>query len=134
MVTQQDSSTNLSMSYRMSQDSSSMHTITIVTMVFLPGTFTAVRPFLYTTFDLEEQKAYSKQTLFSSVAFRAADSGKAEVTQWLWPFIGVTVALTAMVISSWYFRRNMGRWRKSIMAKYDRHHLESSMMEKGGLV
>src|SRR5688572_4289379 len=42
MVTQLDSSTNLETSRRMAQDSSSMHTITVVTMVFLPGTFTAV--------------------------------------------------------------------------------------------
>ncbi|KAK3321375.1 hypothetical protein B0T19DRAFT_445141 [Cercophora scortea] len=42
MVTQQDSSTNVDISYKMSKDSSSMNAITILTMIFLPGTFVAV--------------------------------------------------------------------------------------------
>ncbi|KAK3684196.1 hypothetical protein B0T22DRAFT_539107 [Podospora appendiculata] len=41
MVTQQDSSTNVDISYKMSKDSSSMNAITILTMIFLPGTFVA---------------------------------------------------------------------------------------------
>ncbi|VTT78032.1 unnamed protein product, partial [Fusarium fujikuroi] len=40
MVTQGDSTINLSTSYRMSRDSSSIHTLTVLAMVFLPGTFT----------------------------------------------------------------------------------------------
>ncbi|KAF4442823.1 hypothetical protein F53441_11651 [Fusarium austroafricanum] len=65
MVTQGDSYINLNTSHQMSQDSSSIHTLTILAMIFLPGTFTA--------------------TLFSCVAFRASDSGAAEVTGWLLP-------------------------------------------------
>ncbi|OIW29321.1 hypothetical protein CONLIGDRAFT_680170 [Coniochaeta ligniaria NRRL 30616] len=41
MVTQQDTATNVDISYKMSSDSSSMNAITILTMVFLPGTFAA---------------------------------------------------------------------------------------------
>ncbi|SCO88965.1 uncharacterized protein FRV6_13093 [Fusarium oxysporum] len=76
VVTQGDSTINLNTSYRMSQDSSSIHALTVLAMVFLPGTFTA--------------------TLFSCVAFRTNDSGAAEVTRWLLPFpireseIGIT--------------------------------------------
>jgi hypothetical protein len=40
-VTQQDSATNVDIALKMARDSSSMHTITILTMIFLPGTFIA---------------------------------------------------------------------------------------------
>ncbi|KAI5458576.1 hypothetical protein BGZ63DRAFT_49274 [Mariannaea sp. PMI_226] len=84
IVTQQDSATNLDMAAKMSKDSSSMNTITIVTMLFLPGTFSA--------------------TVFSSVAFRATDSGRAEITDYMWPFLAVTVVLTVSVVGFWYWR------------------------------
>lgn len=89
MVTQLDSATNLATSHRMSLDSSSMHAITIVTMVFLPGTFTA--------------------TLFSSVAFRATDSGTMEITDWMWPLLSVSLALTISVVCTWRFRGYISR-------------------------
>jgi hypothetical protein len=49
MVTQQDSATNVDISYKMSNDSSSMNAITILTLIFLPGTFLSVS-FAYQTF------------------------------------------------------------------------------------
>ncbi|KAK7418095.1 hypothetical protein QQZ08_011382 [Neonectria magnoliae] len=93
IVTQQDSATNLKVAYRMSNDSSSMNTVTILTMIFLPGTFTA--------------------TVFSSVAFRAADSGAAETTEYLWPFISVAIALTVSVIGFWYWWRRLNTVKPS---------------------
>ncbi|KAK0728880.1 hypothetical protein B0T26DRAFT_186900 [Lasiosphaeria miniovina] len=42
MVTQQDSATNVDISYKMSNDSSSMNAVTILTLIFLPGTFLSV--------------------------------------------------------------------------------------------
>jgi hypothetical protein len=42
MVTQQDSAANVDIATKMAQDSSSMSSITILTMVFLPGTFVGV--------------------------------------------------------------------------------------------
>ncbi|KPM39332.1 hypothetical protein AK830_g7256 [Neonectria ditissima] len=93
IVTQQDSATNLKVAYRMSNDSSSMNTVTILTMIFLPGTFTA--------------------TVFSSVAFRAADSGAAETTDYLWPFISVAIALTVFVIGFWYWWRRLNTVKPS---------------------
>ncbi|KAJ4245253.1 hypothetical protein NW762_014123 [Fusarium torreyae] len=42
MVTQGDSFITLNTSYQMSQDSSSIHALTVLAMIFLPGTFTAV--------------------------------------------------------------------------------------------
>ncbi|KAI3571574.1 hypothetical protein IWW34DRAFT_838586 [Fusarium oxysporum f. sp. albedinis] len=94
MVTQSDSAINLSTSYRMSWDSSSIHTLTVLAMVFLPGTFTA--------------------TLFSCVAFRASDSGAAEVTDWLLPFVLVASTLTLTVITLWlaYERIAIGIMRR----------------------
>ncbi|RBR05719.1 uncharacterized protein FIESC28_11308 [Fusarium coffeatum] len=42
MVTQDDSFITLNTSYQMSQDSASIHALTVLAMIFLPGTFTAV--------------------------------------------------------------------------------------------
>jgi hypothetical protein len=42
MVTQQDSATNVDISFKMSRDSSSMSAVTILTLIFLPGTFISV--------------------------------------------------------------------------------------------
>ncbi|KAH7151648.1 hypothetical protein DER46DRAFT_614981 [Fusarium sp. MPI-SDFR-AT-0072] len=90
VVTQGDSTINLNTSYRMSQDSSSIHALTVLAMVFLPGTFTA--------------------TLFSCVAFRTSDSGAAEVTKWLLPFILVALTLTFAVITMWLAHKRIGNW------------------------
>ncbi|KAK4034968.1 hypothetical protein C8A01DRAFT_48742 [Parachaetomium inaequale] len=46
MVTQQDSATNVDISYKMSQDSSSMNAVTVLTLIFLPGTFLSANCFL----------------------------------------------------------------------------------------
>ncbi|WJG37070.1 uncharacterized protein FOBCDRAFT_207941 [Fusarium oxysporum Fo47] len=81
MVTQGDSAINLRTSYRMSQDSASIYAITVLAMVFVPGNFTAA--------------------LFSCVAFRATESGAMEITDWLLPFILITVILTLTVITLW---------------------------------
>ncbi|KAK4183621.1 hypothetical protein QBC35DRAFT_477992 [Podospora australis] len=42
VVTQHDSATNVDISYRMAKDSSSMNAVTILTLIFLPGTFLSV--------------------------------------------------------------------------------------------
>lgn len=114
MVTQQDSSTNLQMSFNMSQDSSSMHAITIVTMVFLPGTFTA--------------------TLFSTVAFQSSDSGRAQTTEWLWPFVGVSLVLTLTVVMTWYFRRNVERLTRTLAQRVDRRRRMGKAAGDGSMV
>lgn len=46
LVTQQDAANNIAIAGAMKQDSSSMKAIAALTMFFLPGTFTAVRPLL----------------------------------------------------------------------------------------
>ena len=43
LVTQQDAANNFSITKAMKRDSSSMNGIALLTMVFLPGTFTSVR-------------------------------------------------------------------------------------------
>ncbi|PCD29533.1 hypothetical protein AU210_012069 [Fusarium oxysporum f. sp. radicis-cucumerinum] len=90
IVMQGDSTINLSTSYQMSRDSSSIHTLTVLTMVFLPGTFTA--------------------TLFSCVVFRTSDSGAAEVTDWLLPFVLVASTLTLTVITLWLAYERIRDW------------------------
>lgn len=42
LVTQQDAANNISIAKAMKRDSSSMNGIALLTMVFLPGTFTSV--------------------------------------------------------------------------------------------
>ncbi|KAL9102141.1 MAG: hypothetical protein Q9163_002672 [Psora crenata] len=44
LVTQQDAANNIGIAKEMRRDSSSMNGIALLTMVFLPGTFTSVRP------------------------------------------------------------------------------------------
>lgn len=65
------------------QDSASMRTIAILTMVFLPGTAVA--------------------SFFSVSMFDwSAESGSAVATQWLWVFFIVAAPLTIVVLGIWY--------------------------------
>lgn len=56
LVTQQDAASNIQLASSMKRDSTSMNAIAALTMVFLPGTFTAVSNhlclafYLYTNF------------------------------------------------------------------------------------
>lgn len=91
-----------------------MHSITILTMIFLPGTFTA--------------------TLFSTVAFRASDAGDAEVTAWLLPFCCVTGVLTLVVLAIWYFRNSFGSWRFSMFEWYNRRQRAVGTRYQSGMM
>ncbi|KAF2823103.1 hypothetical protein CC86DRAFT_76131 [Ophiobolus disseminans] len=66
------------------QDSKVMRSISLVTMVFLPGTFFA--------------------TVFSMTFFDwFDDEGKTRVSSYLWIYVVVTIVFTAITIGLWYF-------------------------------
>ncbi|KAF2030942.1 hypothetical protein EK21DRAFT_48425, partial [Setomelanomma holmii] len=66
------------------QDSRVMRSISLVTMVFLPGTFFA--------------------TVFSMTFFDwSGNGGKTRVSSYLWIYVVVTVISTAITIGLWYF-------------------------------
>ncbi|KIW38127.1 uncharacterized protein PV06_10087 [Exophiala oligosperma] len=86
-VTQQDSAISIDMNRKMSRDSSSMNTITILTMVFLPATFVSA------VFDSgilapEVQQDYFKSPLF-------------------WPYIATVVPFTVGVLVLWLNRKTL---------------------------
>ncbi|KAF2134965.1 hypothetical protein P153DRAFT_362675 [Dothidotthia symphoricarpi CBS 119687] len=91
-----------------SQDSKVMRSISLVTMVFLPGTFFA--------------------TVFSMTFFDwFGDDGETQISSYVWVYVVVTVFFTTITIGLWYFfvifrRTNrvvndeemivMGRWQR----------------------
>jgi hypothetical protein len=82
------------------RDSSDMRIIAGVTLVFLPGTFTAVpfllftHPMLFTDF---------AQTLFSSTFFDFQPRDKpVVVSSWIWLYWAVTITLTGVVLCLWW--------------------------------
>ncbi|KAH3919719.1 hypothetical protein HBH56_017900 [Parastagonospora nodorum] len=85
MATQwSQSETAVEIALATSQDSKVMRSISLVTMVFLPGTFFAT-VFSMTFFDWND------------------DKGKALVSKYLWIYVVVTVFFTAITIGLWYF-------------------------------
>ncbi|KAK4464440.1 hypothetical protein QBC42DRAFT_295082 [Cladorrhinum samala] len=112
VVTQHDSATNVEISYRMAQDSSSMNAVTILTLIFLPGTFLS--------------------TVFSSVAFSSSETGAAETTDWFVPFIIAACLLTVGSWSVWYFRSVMARWRLSAFLRAKKALSRRRKVDGGG--
>jgi hypothetical protein len=55
-----------------------------------------------------------RQTVFSSVAFNATDSGRAQTTDFFVPFLIAGVLLTLVCWCIWYFRDRLGLWRQYI--------------------
>ncbi|KAF7671701.1 hypothetical protein GT037_010223 [Alternaria burnsii] len=78
------SETAVEMALATNRESRVMKSISLVTMVFLPGTFFA--------------------TVFSMTFFDwSGDDGKTRVSNYLWVYIVVTIVFTALTIGSWYF-------------------------------
>lgn len=124
MVTQQDTATNVDISYKMSSDSSSMNAITILTMVFLPGTFAAVSQYFRSP--ISSMPLISTQTLFSSVAFRASDAGDIQTTGYLLPLVIVGAILTVTTVCIWYFRKSIGRCRNRLFSRLFRNRIKEA--------
>ncbi|KAF2715238.1 hypothetical protein K504DRAFT_457409 [Pleomassaria siparia CBS 279.74] len=90
LVTQQDALNNLGLAAEMKKDSTSMISIAIVTMVFLPGTFTA-SVFSAGIFEQDESQGL---TDFSVTGL-----------MWLWVVITVPITGITMLCYWWYKRR-----------------------------
>ncbi|KAK3684194.1 hypothetical protein B0T22DRAFT_483979 [Podospora appendiculata] len=50
----------------------------------------------------------------------AADSGAAETTGFLWPFVAASVFLTITTSCLWYFRKALARYRKTLALRASR--------------
>ncbi|KAI9811255.1 MAG: hypothetical protein M1832_000934 [Thelocarpon impressellum] len=82
LVTQQDAANNISIARDMRRDSSSMNSIALLTMIFLPGTFTST---------------VLGAGLFSAVA----DKRDIKVNGIWWLWAATTLPLTAVTLASW---------------------------------
>ncbi|KAL9082249.1 MAG: hypothetical protein Q9165_008924 [Trypethelium subeluteriae] len=83
LVTQRDAANNIEMTADMKRDSTSMNAIAALTMVFLPGTFTA---------------SIMSAGIFSSVAHSRSISVSG--IWWLW--LAITLPLTVIVMVCWW--------------------------------
>ncbi|ORY14024.1 hypothetical protein BCR34DRAFT_647262 [Clohesyomyces aquaticus] len=88
LVTQQDAANNIELAASMKQDSASMNAIAALTMVFLPGTFTA---------------SVLSAGIFSSVARSRTISVSG--IWWLW--VAITVPLTVIVLTCWVIYKKL---------------------------
>ncbi|KAJ7895474.1 hypothetical protein B0H14DRAFT_3081201 [Mycena olivaceomarginata] len=91
LVTQDDAANNISIATDMRGDSASMTAIALLTMLFLPATFTA--------------------TILGAGIFNpaAANSSTIEVTNFWWFWLVLTVPLTVLTVVSWgvYHRKSV---------------------------
>ncbi|KAF2835313.1 hypothetical protein M501DRAFT_962762 [Patellaria atrata CBS 101060] len=98
LVTQEDAANNIRLSHEMKRDSTSMNAIAGLTMVFLPGTFTAT---------------VLGAGIFSAVA--GTNNVRVSGIWWLW--IVLTVPLTLIVMACWwYYKYTKERPYKAQMA------------------
>ena len=94
MIGQRDNKLNIETAKAARRDSNAMRIIAAVTLVFLPGTFTA--------------------TLFSTTFFNFQYQSSRIVSWWLWLYFVVTVVLTLAVVAGWYYlekRQNQSMWQ-----------------------
>lgn len=77
------------------RDSAAMVIISIVTIAFLPATFTA--------------------TFFSTTFFNFQNQGQSVVSQWIWLYWAITAPLTIIIMSVWYLLSK--RRRKTIQER-----------------
>ncbi|KAL9057871.1 MAG: hypothetical protein Q9162_002101 [Coniocarpon cinnabarinum] len=89
LVTQQNATNNMDVALDMKKDSISMHAIATLTMVFLPGTFTATM---------------LSAGIFTAVAGTSAGVAVSSIW-WLW--VAITVPLTLGVIVCWYIFQHL---------------------------
>ncbi|KAH0846135.1 hypothetical protein FOPE_12212 [Fonsecaea pedrosoi] len=77
------------------KDSTDMRIIAVVTLLFLPGTFSSTQPLTY--------RDHKMATLFSSgfFMFLPRDSDQV-VSKWIWLYFALTGACTFVVFLAWY--------------------------------
>ncbi|GFF40474.1 hypothetical protein IFM46972_06226 [Aspergillus udagawae] len=103
LVTQQDAASNIQLAASMKRDSTSMNAIAALTMVFLPGTFIA------TILSAGTSNGGRDNAGFDSIS-----------VWWLWA--AITVPLTLVVMSSWWFyKKRNDQMRPAPMAKEEAH-------------
>ena len=117
MIGQRDNKLNIETAKAARRDSNAMRTIAAVTLVFLPGTFTA--------------------TLFSTTFFNFQNQTSRVVSWWLWLYSVVTVMLTLAVVAGWYYlekRQNRTMWHSlnigSVQPLVNRDEEATIMSEK----
>lgn len=94
MIGQRDNKLNIDTATAARRDSNDMRIIAAVTLIFLPGTFTA--------------------TVFSTTFFNFQNRSPGIVSWWLWLYFVVTIVLTLVVLAGWYYiskKQNMTIWQ-----------------------
>ncbi|KAI9891091.1 MAG: hypothetical protein M1814_003290 [Vezdaea aestivalis] len=103
LVTQQDAANNIGIAKGMKRDSSSMHGIALLTMVFLPGTFTA--------------------TILGAGVFSAlAQNREVRVSGLWWFWAAITFPLTGIVLIIYL----LFCWRKELQARWAQFTIEKN--------
>jgi hypothetical protein len=93
LVTQQDALNNLELAAEMKKDSTSMISIAIVTMVFLPGTFTA---------------SVFSAGIFENTEGRGLTDFSVTGLCWLWVVITVPITVGTM-LCYWYYKKQIDK-------------------------
>ena len=127
LVTQQDAANNIQLGIDMKKNSTSMNAITVLTMVFLPGTFTAVScsRIACHVYDSCIDNALltptlPKKTVLGAGIFSAiAGTRNVQVSGIWWLWTVITVPLTLLVIICWW-------WYKISKAKAGRVTINNS--------
>ncbi|KAG7151368.1 hypothetical protein HYQ46_012853 [Verticillium longisporum] len=89
------SDTNVEIALATTRDSKHMRSISLITMIFLPGTFLA--------------------TIFSMTFFDWGDgTGKARVSGMIWIYFALAFGFTAVTLGSWYFWTSRRRRTENI--------------------
>lgn len=99
LVTQRDAESSSQIAKNMQRDGSSMKSIALLTMLFLPGTFTAVSSYL--TFTENSPLTSLLQTLLSANLFSTIAAGSEHVSRMWQIWIYSTVPLTFIVVAAW---------------------------------
>ncbi|KAJ7897527.1 hypothetical protein B0H13DRAFT_2234376 [Mycena leptocephala] len=109
LVTQDDAANNITLAIDMRGDSASMTAIALLTMLFLPATFTAT---------------FLGAGIFNPTG---ADSSAIEVTNFWWFWLVLTVPLTVLTVASWrvYHRKSVGE-----LLKAKKHFNESATQDR----
>lgn len=119
LVVQKDARSNLSVAEAAKDDSSTMRNLTIVSIIFFPGTFVSAL-FSMSMFDFH------------------ADPGKSIVSPKFWIYWVITLPTTLILLFVWYtwMRRDskIDRRRKGISAAARSPHRASTMKKITGLV
>ena len=110
-IAQQISENTLVLSNSAARDSSTIHVITIVTLLYLPATFIAVRA---SEMHMRKCRYSHWQTLFGMQFFATDPSGQIMSVTQLWKFFALAIPFTAATFGYWkWMERKQSRKKKS---------------------